>query len=231
LRRLHCAHLLSVPFENLDISLGREIVLDEIRFFEKIIQQRRGGFCYELNGLFAALLRELGFHVTLLSGRVAGKEARFSREFDHLALLVQDPKQQDVHWLADVGFGDGFEEPLQLADALEQTQAKAAFRTLVKGDRWVLERRDEADWYPVYDFAQTARQLQDFSDMCRYHQTSPDSHFTHNRVCSLATATGRITLSGMSLIETESVLRTEREIQSATEYAAVLRDRFGIVLE
>jgi N-hydroxyarylamine O-acetyltransferase len=229
-RRLHYAHLLNIPFENLDIWLGREIVLDEGRLFEKIVLNRRGGFCYELNGLFAALLRELGFQVTLLSARVAGDGGRFSREFDHLTLLVQDPMASGVQWLADVGFGDGFEEPLRLADAMEQAQSNASYRLVIQGKRWVLQRRDELDWYPVYDFSLKGYQLADFSDMCRYHQTSPDSHFTHNRICSLATATGRITLSGMRLIETNDSRRVERTLQSDEEYQALLRDRLGIVI-
>src|SRR5574341_1384060 len=90
LRGLHLAHLYSVPFENLDIHLGRRIVLDEASFFDKIACHRRGGFCYELNGLFAALLRELGFNVTLLSAGVYEAEHdRFGPDCDHMVLLVQ----------------------------------------------------------------------------------------------------------------------------------------------
>src|SRR5271170_4644175 len=70
LRDLHRAHLFSVPCENLDIALGRQIVCDENAFIRKIVERRRGGFCYELNGAFAALLRAIGFRVTLLSARV-----------------------------------------------------------------------------------------------------------------------------------------------------------------
>src|ERR1017187_10297680 len=108
LRALQRAHMLAVPFENLDIHLGRPIVCDEDRFLHKIINERRGGFCYELNGAFAALLRALGFKVTLLSARVAGSDGSASPEFDHLTLRVD----LDEPWLADVGFGDSFIEPL-----------------------------------------------------------------------------------------------------------------------
>ena len=79
LRRLHLSHMRTVPFENLDISLGREIVCDEDRFLHKIIHLRRGGFCYELNGAFAALLRSLGFSVTLLSARVSREDGSARR--------------------------------------------------------------------------------------------------------------------------------------------------------
>src|SRR5258706_4705129 len=103
LRSLHLAHLRTVPFENLDIHLGRDIVLDETRLFDKIVRQKRGGFCYELNGLFAELLGELGFRVTLLSARVVN-DGQVGPEFDHLALRVD----LDRPWLCDVGFGDSF---------------------------------------------------------------------------------------------------------------------------
>src|SRR5262245_30849131 len=88
LRALHIAHLLAVPFENLNIGLGWPIVLDQAALFEKIVLRRRGGFCYELNGLFAALLRALGFDVTLLSAGVARATGGFGPEFDHLTLQV-----------------------------------------------------------------------------------------------------------------------------------------------
>jgi len=118
LRALMQAQLLAVPFENLDIHLGQPIVPDESAFFQKIVERQRGGFCYELNGLFAALLPKLGFEVTLFSARVAGENGRFGPEFDHLTLLVQ----LEERWLADVGFGECFREPLRLDEPGEQVQ-------------------------------------------------------------------------------------------------------------
>src|SRR5262249_8131930 len=114
LRGLHRAHMLTVPFENLDIHLGRPILLDEEVFFDKIVSRRRGGFCYELNGLFAGLLRQIGFDVAMLSAGVAGADGRLSPDFDHMALLVA----LEDNWLADVGFGDSFIEPIRLGDSL-----------------------------------------------------------------------------------------------------------------
>src|ERR1039457_559684 len=78
LRGLHLAHLYTVPFENLDIHLGRGLSLDEAALFDKVVTRGRGGFCYELNGLFCALLRDLGFRVTMLSAEVARKSGGFS---------------------------------------------------------------------------------------------------------------------------------------------------------
>ncbi len=118
LRALHGAHLFAVPFENLDIHLGRKITCDESRILHKILNEHRGGFCYELNGAFAALLRALGFQLTLLSARVARPDGSYGPEFDHLALRVDLGEP----WLADVGFGDCFLEPLRLESRADQPQ-------------------------------------------------------------------------------------------------------------
>ncbi len=226
LRALHYAHLLTVPFENLDIP-ERPIVLDEERFFDKIVRQRRGGFCYELNGLFATLLRELGFEVTLLSARVAKDKGATSAllEFDHLALRVD----LDEPLLADVGFGDSFLEPLRLQAGLEQEQSGGVYRLVVDGDIWRSERKAEDGWKKEYLFTLRPRQLSEFAEMCRYHQTSPDSPFTRKKVCSRATPDGRITLSDRKLIETRNGVRDEREL-SDEEWRSSLRELFGIVL-
>jgi len=88
LRALHVRHLLAVPFENLDIHWKRPIVVDTERFLRKIVDERRGGFCYELNGAFAWLLRQFGFDVSLLSGRVPTADGGLGPPFDHMALLV-----------------------------------------------------------------------------------------------------------------------------------------------
>src|SRR5512142_614057 len=90
---LHRAHMQAVPFENLDIPLKRPIVLDEELLFDKIVNRRRGGFCYELNGLFSALLRKMGFNVRRLSARTANAGGGFGMEFGHMTLLVQDEER------------------------------------------------------------------------------------------------------------------------------------------
>src|SRR6266850_2828108 len=88
LRALQVAHLLAVPFENLSIHAAQPIVLEDDALFTKIVEKRRGGFCYEANGLFAALLRELGFDVVMLSAGVANAEGSFGADFDHMVLMV-----------------------------------------------------------------------------------------------------------------------------------------------
>jgi len=228
LRVLHRQHMLTVPFENLDIGLGRKIVIDPERFVEKIVRRRRGGFCYELNGAFATLLGALGFRVTLLSARVANDQGVASKEFDHLALQID----LEDRWLADVGFGENFLEPLRLISHIEQQDAAGSFRFIDAGERWRLERRQpDASWRLQYDFSSQPRQLSEFAGMCLYHQTSPDSHFTRNRVCSLATLDGRVTLSGMRLIVTSNGRKEEQVLSTEADWYAALRDHFGIVLD
>src|SRR5947199_67751 len=99
LRRLHLAHLYAVPFENLSIHWGEPIRLDDEALFEKVVTRRRGGFCYELNGLFAALLRALGFDVAMLSAGAGRANGDYSPDYDHIALLVT----LDDRWRADGG--------------------------------------------------------------------------------------------------------------------------------
>jgi N-hydroxyarylamine O-acetyltransferase len=226
LRNLHRAHLLAVPFENLDIHLGREIVLDAGRVFNKVVERRRGGFCYELNGAFAGLLCALGFDVRMLAAGVGRADGSFGPLFDHMALLVQ----LDEPWLADVGFGEGFREPLRLDDEGEQAQAFGVYRIGRDGEWRVLERREADAWPPEYRFTLQPYEYSDYDEMCRYHQTSPLSSFTQKRVCTLATAIGRVTLTNNRLITTTSDGRQERELAGELEIADVLREQFGVVL-
>lgn len=225
LRALHQAHLLAVPFENLDIHLGRPIIPDEAAFYHKIVERRRGGFCYELNGLFAWLLRQLGFEVALLSARVANGDGSFGPEFDHLTLLVQ----LEERWLADVGFGDCFREPLRLDEPGEQVQPLGAYRLTTEGTEWVLwELSGELGWQPQYQFTLHPRRLTDFVEMCRIQQTAPESHFTRQRICSIATPAGRVSLSDQRLIITSNGRREERALVDEVEVQTALADWFGI---
>jgi len=221
LRRLHVCHLETVPFENLDISRGRPIVMDSGAFVRKIVEERRGGFCYELNGAFAALLSAIGFRVMLLSARVSRQDGSESPEFDHLTLRVDLSEP----WLADVGFGDCFREPLRL------WHAEGDFRIVDEGSSLLLQRQQAAEgWKNEYRFTLQPRNLTDFEGMCKYHQTSPESHFKQHRICSRATPTGRITLSDLKLIITENGDRQEKALSSEHEWHAALAQYFGVVL-
>jgi N-hydroxyarylamine O-acetyltransferase len=231
---LQVAHLLTVPFENLSIHAGQPIVLEDDALFTKIVENRRGGFCYEANGLFAALLRAVGFDVAMLSAEVANAEGEFGPNFDHMTLMVSLERR----WLVDVGFGDSFLEPLLLDEREEQAQGNRSYRILPptsETDHLVLMQRNEGDeWKAQYRFNLQPYTYADYAEMCRYHQTSPQSHFTRSRLCSRATEEGRITLSGMRFITNSKngahQVRQERTLASEDEYADVLREQFGIVM-
>jgi N-hydroxyarylamine O-acetyltransferase len=181
-----------------------------------------------MNGGFAWLLRELGFAVTLMSARVARKGGGMGPEFDHLTLRVD----LDEPWLADVGFGDSFIEPLPLKPDIVSGQIGRKFRLTRQdaGERWQMEEFVEETWKPQYSFTQEPRALAEFADMCHYHQTSPDSHFTRKRVCTLATLTGRITLIDLKLVIKKGTDSEERTLASEEEWNEVLRRDFGVQL-
>lgn len=222
LRRLHERHMLSVPFENLDIG-RRPIVVDENAFVRKVVEERRGGFCYELNGAFGALLRELGFGIAHLSAGVAREKGGFGPEYDHLALKVTDDRGGT--WLVDVGFGEGFMLPLRFVTGVDQDDPAGVCRIDVEDGMHVLYRQGK----PQYRFYDVAHPLDEFAPRCRFHQTSPESSFTQGSVCSLATKDGRITLANGRLIVTERGVRTERDL-SEEEQRIALRDLFGVTL-
>jgi N-hydroxyarylamine O-acetyltransferase len=222
LRRLHRAHRMRVPFENLDIHLGVPIVLDVPAFVEKIALRSRGGFCYELNGAFASLLLSLGFTVELLAARVYGADG-LGQRFGHLALSVP---VDGVTYLTDVGFGRGsFDVPLRLEAAGPQRDDEGTFE-LRESDRGELDLLCEG--VPQYRVAVAPRALVEFADACAFNQT-PDSVFTRGTICSIRTTAGRATIAGTRLIETGPEARTERLLVGA-ELGRVLRERFAVEL-
>lgn len=226
LRHLHLAHLRRVPFENLDIHLGRPILLELPLLYDKIVRRRRGGFCYELNGLFSWLLTALGYQVNLLSARVYGPQG-LGPELDHLVLRVRE----EGDWLVDVGFGDSFLEPLPLEPDCEVVQRNTGYRLAQAGDQWTLHQQHPGgEWTPQYLFTLRPYQLEDFTPVCHFHQTAPSSPFTRKRVCTRATPEGRLTLSELRLIITADGIRHERQLAGEGEWREVLRDHFGVVL-
>ncbi|HJR81069.1 MAG TPA: arylamine N-acetyltransferase [Anaerolineales bacterium] len=232
LRGLHLAHMFHVPFENLDIRLKRSIRLTEGALWDKIIVQKRGGFCYELNGLFSWLLTQLGFDVTYLNARVYNRQGQLGIDFDHLALLVQIP-QQDRRWLADVGFGDSFNEPLDFEEQGEQVQGLRSYRLEQVQDGFVTWRKNyDGIWERQYFFDLNPHKFpEEYEAGCLYHQTSPMSSFTRGSIISRATPEGRVSLEEGYLILTKNGQRTERKIENKEEYDRLLKQYFDITLE
>ncbi|MFD3843261.1 arylamine N-acetyltransferase [Streptomyces sp. NPDC058642] len=242
LRELHLRHLQTVPFENLSIHLGEDIVLEEKRLLDKVVGARRGGFCYELNGAFGALLAALGFEVTLLAARVYGEEGRLGIPYDHLALRVRTVDGGD--WLADVGFGAHSHHPLAIGARGEQVDPGGTFRVVetgadaagVRGGHVGAETADldvVMGGKPQYRLEVRPRVLGDFVAGAWWHSTSPASHFTRSPVCSRVTEDGgRITLSGRSFTVTGADgTREVRELGTDEEVLGVYRERFGVELD
>ncbi len=230
LRSLHVAHLRTVPFENLDIHRGVKIVLEQDRILKKLVTDRRGGFCYELNSGFAWLLSELGYRVTLLSAEVARPEGGFGIPFDHMALLVE---ADDALWLADVGFGDSFLYPLRFAEKDVHEEPDYRYRLRRHDAYWHLERAPlDADEYGTqYRFTTVPRRLEDYGAGCEYHQTSPASTFTQKVVATRALDDGRITVTRDRIITRRGKTRSETLLPDEKAFHEALERHCGILLE
>ena len=186
-------HLLHVTFENLDIHYQKRLIRLKLgAIFDKVVLQKRGGFCYELNGLFYALLHELGFEVKMVSARVHQNEGGYSPEFDHMALLVT--LHSDIY-LVDVGFGRFSLEPLLLQMKVICKDPHGSFVFDSYQDNFRANLLENGRRIPQYIFTSESRKLEDFAGMCYFHQHSPESHFTQKKLISLAREDGRITLT------------------------------------
>lgn len=223
LTELHLAHLERVAFENLDIARGAWIGLEEDAILEKILSGR-GGFCYELNGAFAWLLARLGYQVTRFEAQVAREDGGFGIRFDHLTLHVA----LDDPFLADVGFGKCFAEPVPLTQGSVSIQGDDAYRVRPLESALVLEHRPAGgNWSPEYRFTSEPRALADFEPGCEYHQTSARSNFTKGPIATRLASGGRVTLHRDRLVRAGETT----PIDSEADWAEALDVHFGIVLD
>jgi len=225
LTALHRAHLLAISYENLDIHLGRRLTLDRERIFRKLVDQGRGGWCYEMNGLFATVLEQLGFPVQLAAGTVGRERPTSPVEGNHLVVIVTLERP----YLVDVGFGDGCPEPLPLEEGV-YSRAGFDFGLVRDGPRWrFLNHRFGAA--PSYDFTLEPRTLASFAEPCDRLQSDPASRFVQVTVCQRYTGSSILSLRGAVLREATPEGTIDRELQSRTEFAVALRERFGLALE
>ncbi|MEU3451719.1 arylamine N-acetyltransferase [Streptomyces thermolilacinus] len=232
LRDLQLRHLRTVPFENLSVHLREDVVLDGTALVGKVVDRGRGGFCYELNGAFAALLRTLGYEVELLQARVYGDDGRLGIPYDHLALRVVAADGGGRAWLADVGFGDHSHFPLDLDERGEQKDPSGVFRIVERDEPGADGDLDVVrDGRPRYRLERRPRVLADFTTGAWWHRTSPESPFTRAPLASLLTERGRVTLSGRRLITSEGGTRAERPLDDDAELLAAYRDHFGLRLD
>ncbi len=229
LRKLHLANLLNIPFENLSIHIKEKIILHPNDLYHKIVLRGRGGFCYELNYLFYTLLRSLGFNAKIISARVFDDKYNYGAEYDHMAVIVNIDNKE---WLCDVGFGDSFIEPLRFVLNEVQKDRSRFYRISRYDNTYLLLSRspDREEWENLYLFTSTERSIDEYFEMCIYHQTSPVSSFTRRKVCTRLTSTGRVTLTDKKLIITEGNVKNEIPFDGENKFAEYLKEKFNIVL-
>lgn len=194
LRRLHLAHCTTVPYENLDMLRGIPTSLEEEALFHKIVEQGRGGLCFELNGCFGNLLRALGYKVTDYAARYLRGETTLPMR-RHRVLRVE---ASDGVWLCDVGIGEICQrQPIALVEGLVQEQFGEAYK-LEKDDflGWVLYDYYKGSWRKFYSFTEEPQLLADFIAPNFYCEKHPDSPFNKQEMFALKTLEGRITLDG-----------------------------------
>jgi len=180
LSALHRAHVAAIPFENLDIVLGRGITVDLDGVQTKLVERRRGGYCFEHGVLFAAALERLGFGVERMLARVGGEELERPRAPTHMTLRVH---ADGARWLADVGFGSGVLYPLPFDDGGPQTQGEWAFELVATGPRsWALRERQRGEWITRYGFDEQRLHAADVVMANHFISTFPRSPFVGKAV-------------------------------------------------
>lgn len=223
LRELHQRHLYAVPFENIYTRIGTPVDLDEDVYVDKIVRLGYGGGCYELNGAFGALLRALGYQVTLLGAAPFKPDGVPMFALDHLVLRVD----LDHPYMIDVGFGQGYIFPIRMDTSEVQHDPAGTFHVTEA------EHGDVDVWFddkPKYRVESHPRRWVDFMPSWEWHQVATESFWNTMDLCSLATPTGRITLHGNRLLTTTDGETIERTLDEA-ELVEVYRTTFGIALD
>ena len=228
LATLQKTHLLHIPFENLDIHYDRPITLDFERIYEKVIHQRRGGFCYELNGLYYYLLKSLGYQVKRISARVYAAGLKLPHEYDHLAVIVTlDGKE----YLTDVGYKEFAFAPLKLELDISQKDERGHFRFDQHSEGYIrVSKVSNMETLPEYVFMNVHREFSEFTQMCHFQQYDEQSHFRKQKLISVPTESGRVTLTSTKLKITENGKAHESPIHDQEEFAARLKQYFGMVI-
>jgi N-hydroxyarylamine O-acetyltransferase len=223
LRALHRAHLLAIPYENLDVQLGEPLTPDPSAAFEKIVRRRRGGWCYEMNGVFAAALDAIGFRVTRLAGGVMREVMGDAQAGNHLVLLVH----LDQPWIADVGFGDGSLDPFPLAPAAIHADGFDFRLEMIEGGWWRFHNHAQGG-ARSYDFRLEPAPAELLEAKCQWLQTAPESVFVQNALAQRWRPDALLQLRGRTLRRVRPSGVEQHRIASADEYVAVLADEFEL---
>ena len=220
---LHRRHLLAIPYENLDVQLGRPVGLDIGPIHEKLVLARRGGWCYEMNGLFGWALEEIGFSITRLAAGVGREQVGDAAVGNHLALRVQ----LDRPYLADVGFGDGIFEPVPLR-AGPIRQRGFGFRLERLSDGWWRIHNHPLGAASSFDFAEAPGDRSAMERKCAYLQTSQESTFRKVTVVQRHVPDGLVVLRGRVLSQVGPGGAERHVIEDRAEYEHILRETFSL---
>ena len=220
------AHVRTIPFENLDVQLGRRLTTAPEDAFEKIVGRGRGGWCYEQNGLFGWALGELGFEVVRMAGAVRDDLTNDAALNNHLVLAVRCPEDASA-WLVDVGFGGSHFGALPLAPHTAEHEPYQLCIERLPDERWRFSEK-HFDAQSRYDFAAEPADETALAGKCSALQTDPDSTFVLNLVAQRRTPTTHVILRGRVLSEKSRSGVTRRRLDSADELVQVLLDVFGL---
>lgn len=224
LAELQLAHVTHIPFENLDVILGRPIRLDLASLQAKLVQDHRGGYCFEQNLLFAAVLERLGFKVTRLAARVRYRTTRVLAR-THMLLLVET---EDGNRISDVGFGgSGPLLPMLLEPQVEQQQFNWVYRLTENDGKWVLQYQQSNEWQDIYIFTLERQEMADYEMANYYISTHPDSPFTSTLTVQLATPEARFALRNREFTVDRGT-NHDTQIISESELPDLLRTVFGL---
>jgi N-hydroxyarylamine O-acetyltransferase len=227
LEGLHLAHATRIPFENVDVLLGRPIRLDLENLQAKLVRNKRGGYCFEQNALFAAVLERVGFRVTRLAARVRYGASRLLPR-THMLLNVE---AEGKAYVADVGFGaDGLLLPLPLTVGVVTRQFDWSYRLTHEDGLWALSSRYRGDWRDLYVFTMEPQLGVDFEMANYYVSTHPESRFTRMLTLQLPTPEVRHVLRGRQLTVATGQAEEIRTV-CEVELPSLLRETFGIELE
>lgn len=224
LTALHRAHLQAVPYENLDVQLGRPLTTDPDAAIEKIVTRRRGGWCYEMNGVFGAALTEVGFKVTWMAGAAMRELLGDIVIGNHLVLLVEIDGEP---WIADVGFGDGCQDPFPLRPAA-MTVGGYRFRLEALDQRWWRFHNHEFGGARSFDFAVEPADPELLAGRCEWLQYDPTSHFVLNLIVQRYRGDTILQLRGRVLRTVTPAGVETRLLGSADDLVAVLASEFGL---
>lgn len=227
LAQFHERHLIHIPFEDLNIHYGMPIEIDIPKLFNKIVLQRRGGFCYELNSLFNAFLQQIGFTTRIISARVFTPEGQPGPPYDHLCIVVS---LEDKLWLADVGFGDLFLQPIVIQTDMIQFDSRNYFKIEQADENQfvLLMSSDNIYFEKKYTFSLEEQSLENFKPECYAKQHNPNSHFVKNKICTKATADGRVTIFNDKFIITKNGEILETFITDENHLLQILKSVFDI---